>query len=58
MLKETSNPNPNLDAAKTEIEGVLKKYNLFLVPVVVHQGDRTFSRIDIVPLQETEGSES
>jgi hypothetical protein len=36
--------------AKTELEEVCKKYNIALVPVVVHQGDRTFSSIEITPL--------
>lgn len=56
MAEETS--NPNLEAAKTEIEAVLKKYNVILVPIVVHQGDRTFSRIDIAPIQEVEGEQA
>ncbi len=35
--------------AKEELEAVCKKYEISLVPVVVHQGDRTFSSIEIVP---------
>lgn len=56
MVEETS--NPNLEVAKTEIEAVLKKHNVVLIPIVVHQGDRTFSRIDIAPLQEEDNKQS
>lgn len=52
MEEKTSTPSTNLDTAKTEIEAILKKYNLALIPVVIHQGDKTFSRIDIAPIQE------
>lgn len=38
-----------LTAAKSEIEALLQKHNIVLVPVVVHFGDKTFSRIDIAP---------
>ena len=59
MEENTSTPvNPNLETAKTEIEAILKKHNVVLVPIVVHQGDRTFSRIDIAPVQETEGEQA
>ena len=37
--------------AKAELESVCDKYNVSLVPVVVHQGDRTFSSIEIVERQ-------
>lgn len=52
---ENVNPeaDKNLEAAKSEIEVILKKYNVVLVPVVIHHGDKTFSRIDITSLQET-----
>lgn len=41
---------PNLDQLKTakeEIEAICKKYSIALVPIVVHQGDKTFSSIEI-----------
>jgi len=38
-----------LSTAKSEIEAVLQKYNIVLVPVVVHFGEKTVSRIDIAP---------
>lgn len=38
-----------IEQAKAEIEEALKKHNVTLVPTIVHQGDRTFSRIDIIP---------
>jgi hypothetical protein len=41
----------NVVSAKEEIQAVLTKYNVALIPTVIHQGDQTFSRIDIVPRQ-------
>lgn len=41
-----------LAQAKEEIETVCKKYNIALMPVVVHQGNRTQSSIEIVPIPE------
>jgi hypothetical protein len=38
-----------LKQAKEELEATCKKYDITLMPVVVHQGDRTFSSIEIVP---------
>lgn len=35
--------------AKEEIEAICKKYKIILMPIVVHQGNKTFSSIDIVP---------
>lgn len=35
--------------AKKEIEAILSKYNIVLVPIVIHHGDRTISRIDVAP---------
>jgi len=49
MEKETNSENENLAKAKQEIEQILIKYNVILVPVVLHQGDKTLSRIDIAP---------
>lgn len=46
-----------LKAAKEEIEALCKKYSISLVPVVVHQGDRTFSSIEIVPVLSKEQAE-
>lgn len=45
----TPEQNEKLASAKAEIESVLEKYGIILVPVVVHFGDRTVSRIDIAP---------
>lgn len=39
-----------LKSVKEEIEATCKKYNVILVPVIVHQGDRTFSSIEIAPM--------
>jgi hypothetical protein len=59
MENETKTINPEspitpeqaemLSGAKAEIEAVLQKYNIVLVPVVVHFGEKTVSRIDIAP---------
>ena len=35
--------------AKQEIEEVLQKYKAVLIPITIHHGDKTFSRIDIAP---------
>jgi hypothetical protein len=45
-----------IQQAKQEIETICKKFNIILVPVIVHQGDRTFSSIEIVPLQEQQNT--
>lgn len=44
----------NLDQVKKELEDICTKYGITLVPVVVHQGNRTFSSIEIVPVQAQE----
>jgi hypothetical protein len=49
MEKETNKENESMAKAKQEIEDILVKYNVILVPVVMHQGDKTISRIDIAP---------
>lgn len=46
---ETAEKNENLVKAKNEIEEIVAKYKIALIPVVIHQGDKTFSRIDIAP---------
>lgn len=50
MEENTQTPtltDEQLLAAKQEIEAVLQKYGILLVPIVIHHGDRTISRIDI-----------
>lgn len=42
-----------LVAAKQEIESVLQKHNIVLIPITIHHGDRTISRIDIAPAAAT-----
>jgi hypothetical protein len=37
----------NLKTAKEEIEAICKKYSITLIPIVVHQGDKTYSSIEI-----------
>jgi hypothetical protein len=39
--------------AKKELEEILIKYNIVLVPVVIHQGDKTITRIDITPASQS-----
>jgi hypothetical protein len=51
-MSENITQNDNLVKAKEEIETILLKYNIVLVPVVVHRGDKTISRIDIAPASE------
>lgn len=46
-----------LKAAKEEIEAVCKKHSIVLIPVVVHQGDRTISSIEIAPVISKEEAE-
>jgi len=41
--------NETLKQAKEELEAVCQKYEIVLVPVVIHQGDKTFSSIEITP---------
>lgn len=47
-----------LKQAKEELEAVCTKYNIALVPVVVHQGNRTQSSIEIISLAGQEGQPS
>jgi hypothetical protein len=42
--------NETLLQAKQELEAICTKYAVTLVPVTIHQGNQTFSSIDIVPL--------
>lgn len=56
-IDQTNEPKLDLETLKTakeEIEAVCKKHNIVLVPVVVHQGDRTFSSIEISPVLSKE----
>jgi hypothetical protein len=53
---ETINED-QLIAAKKEIEEVLKKHNIVLVPIVIHHGDRTISRIDVAPAPKISSDE-
>jgi len=52
MENTESVKNDNMVKAKQEIEEVLEKYKIVLVPVIIHQGDKTISRIDITSLSE------
>ena len=46
-----------LMAAKQDIEAVLQKHGVLLVPIVIHHGDRTISRIDITPAPKQDAVE-
>jgi hypothetical protein len=42
--------NPEvLRQAKEELEAICQKHDIVLMPIVIHQGDRTISSIEIVP---------
>jgi len=59
MSENTNQINDDqLAEAKKEIEAVLQKYNILLVPIVIHHGDRTISRIDITPAIKQDQSEA
>jgi hypothetical protein len=51
---QTTLTDEQLVAAKQEIEAVLQKYNIVLIPITIHHGDRTFSRIDVAPAPSQE----
>jgi len=40
----------NLETIKKELEEICEKYGVTLVPVIVHQGNRTLSSIEIVKI--------
>lgn len=42
--------NETIKQAKQELEAICKKYEIALIPVVTHQGNRTTSSIEIVPV--------
>lgn len=46
------NKEDKMVKAKKELEEILIKYNIVLVPVVIHQGDKTITRIDITPASQ------
>jgi hypothetical protein len=50
-MEETKNTlsDDQLANAKQDIEALLLKHNIVLIPIVIHHGDRTISRIDIAP---------
>jgi hypothetical protein len=51
-MEENINQDSNMAKAKEEIEKILLKYNIVLIPIIMHQGDKTISRIDIAPVSE------
>ena len=60
IVNNPSTPKIDMEAmkaAKQEIEDVCKKHSIVLIPVVVHQGDRTISSIEIAPVISKEEAE-
>ena len=53
-----NNTTSDFKQAKEEIEAICKKYEIALVPVVVHQGNRTASSIEIVPVSALQQPEA
>jgi len=45
-----------LKQAKAELEAICQKYGINLIPVIVHQGDRTFSSIEMMPRTQTQSA--
>lgn len=45
----TDEQSSKLAEAKADIEALLQKHNIVLVPVVIHFGEKTVTRIDIAP---------
>jgi hypothetical protein len=42
----------NVIKAKQAIEAILIEHKVVLVPVILHQGDQTFSSVDIISVAE------
>jgi hypothetical protein len=49
--------NDSFKQAKEELEAICQKYDIILVPVVIHKGNQTFSSIEIVPRQQLQQPE-
>jgi hypothetical protein len=54
IIMEQTNQNPQIDPevlrqAKQELESICQKHDIVLMPIVIHQGDRTISSIEIIP---------
>jgi hypothetical protein len=58
MEQQPQLSNEDLKQAKEELEAICQKYNITLMPVIVHQGDRTFSSIEIVPRRAAEPTQA
>jgi glutamate 5-kinase len=48
----------NVKKAKEAIEAILQEQKVALIPVIVHQGDRTFSSVDVVSIAEQQSNPS
>ena len=56
MSNENNQTENEIKAAKEAIEAVLKEHGVTLLPVVVHQGNRSFSHIDVVKVPAEQAS--
>jgi hypothetical protein len=57
-MEQNQTTTTSLEQVKKELEDVCVKYGVTLVPVVVHQGNRTFSSIEIVPAQSQQSEDT
>jgi hypothetical protein len=51
-MEQTNQPQIDpevLRQAKQELEAICQKHDIVLMPIVIHQGDRTISSIEIIP---------
>jgi len=48
-METTQITQETIKKAKEELEAVCTKHGITLLPVVVHQGNQTFSSIEIIP---------
>jgi hypothetical protein len=46
-----------IEQVKQEIETICEKYKITLIPVIVHQGNRTISSIEIVQIPQSAETE-
>jgi len=51
-MENTNTVPENIQKAKQAIEAILVEHKVALIPTVIHQGDQTFSTIDIVSVAE------
>ena len=57
MNTQQNNAPENVVKAMQAIETILKECKVALIPVIVHQGDVTYSSVDVVSIEETPSTE-